>query len=428
MNAKKKNRLGAVTKMSPREILGGLAVSTVRDAYSRGMSLSGLLERMSPREEGDRSPLDAFGRVLREAEIFVRSDPSVGVVADTWDDAFDPSTGFTEAEIQSRRILGLEWVARQWRKASFGNSMIQQSTGKRDSPVLQSNDYVVGTWERPYSDAQQYRLQQIQPAIPLSELIAVTTPIDSNVYRAVYIEDIDPSQKRMVRVGETADVPRVIFKSAERDIPLYKYGRAIESSYEVMRRQRLDRIAIEIALMAVQVENDKVDTVLDVIVNGDGNSGTAADITALTTLDSTASPTNITLESWIAAKMLFKNPYHARVLLANQGPITKAMMINTGSANIPLTIVANWMGLGGFTVLNQTLSDNVGYGVIDSAPANKWVLFDNRFAIERVYEIGANITEVENFAIRQTRALIMSEVEGYAVLDKRAANVVNLGG
>jgi hypothetical protein len=84
------------------------------------------------------------------------------------------------------------------------------------------------------------------------------------------------------------------------------------------------------------------------------------------------------------------------------------------------------MGLGGFTVLNQTLSDNVGYGVIDSAPANKWVLFDNRFAIERVYEIGANITEVENFAIRQTRALIMSEVEGYAVLDKRAANVVNL--
>lgn len=415
-----KKRLGSVVKMGPKEITERLNFSMVRDGLKRGFSLSALLERMNPTASDDKTGLDAFGRVLQEAEIFVRSDPAAGVVADTWEDAFHEET--------PRRLLGIEWLTRQWRAASFAqyprNAI--EPTGRRDPSVYTSGDSAIGSWARPYAEASSIRTQQIAPAIPLQTLIAVTTPIDTNVYRAVYIEDIPANQKRMVRVGETGEIPRVTLQTAERDVTLYKYGRAIESSYEVLRRQRLDRVAVQIALMAVQVENDKVDTVMDVIVNGDGNPGTAAPTTNLTTLDPGATANNPRLESWIAAKMLFKNPYHARVLLGQQAAITKAMLINTGTANVPLVVIAQWLGIGGFTVLNQTLGDNVGYGVLDNAPANRWVLIDDRFAIERIYEIGATITEMEKFATKQTEVLVLSEVEGYAKLDKRAAQVVRL--
>jgi hypothetical protein len=410
-----KLRLAEMTRMSPKAIVEDLKVEMVRDAYKAGFSLSALLERMCPKEAGDDSGLDAYQRCLQEAEIYTRSLPQDGIVADTWEEAFHATP--------ARRLLGLEWCARQWRAVSHRPRSSNVAT--RDPSVMTSQDYTIGSWEKPFADAASYRLQQIAPAIPLSELIAVTTPIDTNVYRAVYIEDIDPTQKRMVRVGETAEIPRVQFKSTQRDITLYKYGRGIESSYEVLRRQRLDRVAIELALMAVQVESDKVATVLDVLVNGDGNSNPAP-VTNLTTLDPDTIAGNPTLAAWIAAKMLFKNPYHMTAMLGQQSPITKAMLINTGSANIPLMVVSSFLGIGGFRLLNNTLADTVAYGITEDAPANKWVTVDTRFAIERVYEIGSNITEVEKFASKQTEALFMTEVEGYAKLDKRAVNVVDL--
>lgn len=415
-------QLGTVTRSSAADILGSLDIAQAFGFAKRGLSLSGLLEHMCTTEETDRSGLDAFDRVLREAGIIGRSVPEAGIWCDTWEEAFD-ADGMTERDSKLRRALGVEWMQRQWRRAV--NPPISR-VGQRDSSTLASDDFVPGSWERPYADASTYRIQQIQPAIPLATLVAVTTPITGNVYRAVYIEDVDPSQKRLTRVTETAEIPRVVFKSASRDVNLYKYGRVIEASYEVLRRQRLDRVAIEIAMIAVQVENDKVAAVLDVIVNGDGNAGTAAPVTALTTLDSTTTAGKPTLAAWIAARMLFQNPYTMKVLLGQQGPITQAMLINTGSANIPLMIISGYLGLGQFNLLNSTLRDGVGYGVTADAPANKWVTIDNARAIERVYELGANITEMERFTTKQTETLTMTEIEGYAVLDKRAAHVVDL--
>jgi hypothetical protein len=67
--------------------------------------------------------------------------------------------------------------------------------------------------------------------------------------------------------------------------------------------------------------------------------------------------------------MKFKNPYVMTLLLGQEAGIIKAMMINTGSANIPLVAIAGFIGLGGFTTINSTLGDNVQYGVTDDAPA-----------------------------------------------------------
>jgi len=56
----------------------------------------------------------------------------------------------------------------------------------------------------------------------------------------------------------------------------------------------------------------------------------------------------------------------------------------------------------------------------------KIIGFDKRFAIERVVDIGATITEVEQFITRQVQVLVVTEAEGYAVIDKNAMGILNV--
>lgn len=404
-----------VVRQSPEEIFNGFKPEMFRGAYKRGMSVSAYIERMNPTETGDRSGLDAFGRVLKHVGIFTRSAPEAGIFPDVFEDAFD---GDGDDGVR-RRLLGLEWMTRQWRRAATGFEVIPRD-------VNTSTDYTPNSAMRPVADAAMIRNQQIAPAIPISEVVAITTPINSNVYRAVYIEDIDPKAKRFVRVGETAEFPRIKMKSKERDVNLYKYGRAIESSYEALRRLRLDRVALEIQLISNQVEVDKLGTIIDVAVNGDGNPGTEAPVFDLTDLDPETTANSPTLRAWIEFLMNFENPYQMNVLLGRKGAIIKAMLIDTGTGNVPLVAVARYLGIGGFRNINKNLDNTIGFGSTIDSPDNKWVGIDSRRAIERVYEVGANLTEVEKHALNQVELLVFSEVEGYVKLDKRAVKLADL--
>jgi hypothetical protein len=411
-----RRELAKIKRQGPKEILSGIGPDMFRDAYKRGMSLSAYMEVMNPSDPKDENRLDAFGRVMMEAGIVTRTIPEAGIYADTWEDAFQG-----DGTVQ-RRALSMEFCIRKYREAVNGGA----SANTRQ--IFTSQDVPVGTWLRPYVDTPLPRVQALTPAIPLAELIAITTPIDGNVYRAAYVTDTDNPTKRFVRVGETAEIPRITLVESERVVTLYKYGRAMESSYEALRRQRLDRVAMLIQLMAVQSEVDKVSTAISVIINGDGNSNTAATNHNLTTLDPAAVAGTITLKGWLAFKLQFLNPYTLTTILAQSGSALAVLLLSTGSANVPLVNIAGPSGFGGFVPINpQILGDAVRYGVSNDAPANKLVGIDARMALERVTEIGSQLTEIERYVSRQTEALFMTEVEGYAVVDPRAARILNIG-
>ena len=65
-------------------------------------------------------------------------------------------------------------------------------------------------------------------------------------------------------------------------------------------------------------------------------------------------------------------------------------------------------------------------GWTSDAPTLKIVGFDKRFAVERVFEIGADIVEVERIARNQTESLFMTEIEGYAKFDPGACLTLNI--
>jgi hypothetical protein len=396
------------TKTKANDMLGQMGLNVYRAAYEKGMSLSAFLEQEDPSPEY-RDGTDAFQRVLQAADIRIKSLPEYGVQASEFGE-------FNRTE-QTRALIP-EWLLRTWREVQTGKPFSTRA-------MYTTADGAAGSWERPYAEAVAARTdQQVSPAIPLSELVAITTPINAAEYRAYYLTN-DETQTSMVRVAEGAEVPRVKLTGGTHTIDLLKYGRALEASYELLRRQRVDRLALTIRLMAVQAEVDKVASILDVMVNGDGNSN-APTTHNLTTLDTAATAGTLTLKAWLAFKMQFANPYMMTGALARTDVALQMMLLNTGSANVPLVNVQTPGGLGAFTAINPSLRDSVALGWTSAAPALKIVGFDRRFAVERVVDVGATITEIEQFITRQVQVLVVTEAEGYAIIEKNAINILNV--
>lgn len=392
----------------PVDIYNTVANRMLESGIEDTPTLSRALEEISPSKKDDE--LDAFGRLMLEAGIRTQSDPIAGYWASNAS-AFTRNAG--------TKALLTEFVARTWRKVSFDMSQ------KR--ATFLSSDGIVGSWERPYSDAMGIRpSQRIAPAIPLSELISMTTAIDSDTYRSYFLT-YDAEALRRYRVGETADIPIAKLTGSETSIRLHKYGRGLQASYEDLRRMRVDKLAFYIQWMALQSEIDKTAAAMTVLINGDGNANTVPTTHNLTTLDSAATAGTLTLKGWLAFKFKFANPYVLTTALMQEAVALQLALLNTGSANIPLVNVPGGQGsLGtGLTPINQ-FADNVRYGWTSEAPTLKIVAFDSRFALERVTEIGSEISEMERYITNQTQILTFTEVEGYAVTDGAATKLLDV--
>lgn len=393
--------LWEVFRRDPIKLYQDTREKMVEAEMDEGLSLSRVLEVISPSDKKDE--LDAFGRMMQEAGIRTRSEPAAGWWASKADKFLKDS---------GTRALLYEFVARQWRSVSM-----------RDVSFL-SDDVAVGTIMRPWSEGGPPRWdEQMAPAIPLTELVAITTPVEGSEYKTLYL-DFESNEARMARVAEGTDIPLASIRTHEKPVHLYKYGLGILSSYEALRRLRVDRLAWFFQGLAVQAEKDKVVTALDVMVNGDGNAGTAAEVFALSDLDPDANG-QLTLKAWIAYKMKWKAPYMLTHTLMQEDVAIKLAMLNTGSGNLLLS-EANIGNLGMMLTPMNAFADGVRYGWLEEAPAGMIVGYDRRWAIERATEIGSNISESDRFIGNQTQAITMTENEGYGVNDKHAVKILDL--
>lgn len=398
------------TKPRAQDLFDQLNPQMYRDAAARGMGLSAYLEELSGHDSAEyKDGLDAYQRMLKMADIKTRSIPEQGIVADTMEKFMETDEG---------RMLGPEFFVRTYRGV--------KSARANRAPIYTSVDYGAGTIMRPYADAAGLRpSERLAPAIPLSEIVALETSIDSDSYRAFYLEN-NTDQQHMARVAEGTEVPRVKLVGGQHVINLKKYGRALEATYEQLRRMRLDTMAFHLERLAIQAETDKVVDAMNVLINGDGNSGTAAEVINASTLDAASTGGALTLQAWIRYKMAFKNPYMLTTALAQEPTVLKAMLLNTGSANIPLVTLQGALGFGSITPINRGLADGVRMGWLDDAPSLKIVGFDKRLALEHVTETGANITEIDKWITRQVEVMVMTEVEGWAIFDSNATKILNL--
>ena len=374
-------------------------------------SVSRVLEELSPTE--GKGP-DAYERLLMEAGIRTKSDPQAGYWASRATEFYKNDESGTN---YGRKALLAEFFCRKWRQISWQTP--------QERATFLSTDGIAGSWERPYAEAMGVRpSERIAPAIPLSELIAMTTPIDSDSYRTYYLT-YDATALRQFRVGESAELPVAKLSGAENTIRLHKYGRALQASYEDLRRMRVDKLAYYIQWMAVQSEVDKVAAAMTVLINGDGNANSTPSTDNLTALDTGATAGTLSLKGWLSYKMQFPNPYMLTTTLMKENVALQVALLNTGSANVPLSN-ANLAGLGTNATPINSFADGVRYGWTTDAPTLKIVGFDRRLALERVTEIGSEISEMERYITNQTQILTFSEVEGYAVNDSNAVRLLDV--
>lgn len=401
----------AFDTQTPQEISDRLgkregALELYRQAHSHEMNLSRYLEMINPSQKGD--DLDAFGRQLQAAGIIIHSDPQAGYWSSNAGVFVDTDRG---------RALFPEFFARTWRSVAY-------ATPAQRAAIYLSNQAILGSVERPYTDntAAQWN-NQFAPAIPLSEIVAVTTGITGIDYRSVYMT-YDAEALRLYRVGESAEIPMATLSTAQRAVTLKKYGRGIRATYEQLRRSTIDKISWWIRWMALQAEIDKVSAALDILVNGDGNANTSATEYNLLTLDTSATANELTLAGWLAFRMKWETPYQMTTALGRVEEILQLILLNSGSANVPLAGL-NLAGIGNTLTPINTTADGIRYGWTSEAPDGKIVGFDKRFALEQLTEIGGNITETERYITNQTEVMVMTEVNGFAILDPAATKILD---
>ena len=338
-------------------------------ARSAKQTISQFLEQKYPTPEGEK--LDAFQRALKQEGIFTRSIYDKGISASELEAFY---------RTEESRFLFPEYIARTVREAIVQDTMLP--------------------W-----------------------LVGVYTTIDSDTYRTFYVDD-QPEKQKKKRVTEAAELPRVKITGREQVVKIYKFGRAIEASYEVLRRMKIDMLALHLRRIAMQVAKDKVEEILNVIINGDGNDNAA---TVVKSSDLVASATTLTAEVFLRFLMEFEE-FPCNTLIADKAGFISIVLAELPSltAGDVLKILAQGTSVGINLAAPQMPSGAVRLFWHKNITANNIIGINNQFAVEQVTEAGSDIYEAGKFIERQTEILTLSETSGYSKIFNPATKVLKL--
>lgn len=348
-----------------------------KQAHSQGITFSMFLEKENPAPEG--SKLDAFERLMKDAGIVTRSIPEKNIFSSKVEQFY-----LTDGN----KTLFPEYVAR---------TLVQSMT---EFPIMKY-------------------------------LVATRTPIDNNVYKASYLDLDDAKNKKeleMRRVTEAADLPTAKLKLGESAITLYKYGRAIEASYEALRRMSLDLFNIHIKEIGAKAASNKVSEILTVVKDGDGNNNAATQYKAKTFDSSVTSA--LTRTAWIKFLLKFY-PFGCDTVVSDEDGLIQVLEVLYPKADV--TSKMDELLAGGLSVkttLPQNLVNNITllYSPDIKKINGKVALYGlNRgSAIEEVFELGSTINEADRFIKNQTQLMTVSETSGFRKILKNASAIMTI--
>lgn len=245
----------------------------------------------------------------------------------------------------------------------------------------------------------------------LSYLCNTTIGVDSNIVKSATLDLLSDKNKRSVkkmRIAEGADLPTAKISIGEKAINLWKHGRAIEMTYETVRRMRIDLFTKQMGAIVKDITFQNFDAAVDVLVNGDGNANAA---TKIATLDNLAALTGESLASAMI-DYWFENHYIANTLTMNKEKFKKLVGMTFDSSLTPgatARLSFNIPQIGAQTV-------TILCGDVPQIGSKDVILMSNKdMSLIRYEENGSNIQENQSFARNQTNLLTVSENSGYAI-------------
>ena len=347
-----------------------LDASIYNDAQNQGISVTELISRQNPDCEADL-PSDAF---LERAKFRMLRQPIP-------DDLRRGKDAF-ELQLQEHqiRISG--------READSVESFYKTDTSRILFPEFINREVQIG-------------MMLGRNECQLEDLIAATQTIDSVTYQTIAAA-LASDNKGAYRVGEKGKFPTTTITYGEKSISLYKFGHAIESTYEVLRRMSIPNLAIHLRLVGKRLARTKVAEAISVLINGDGNSNAAP------VFDKPL----LNYDNIVDFDMEWED-YEATVWVGNKA--TVAGLLKLSEFKDPQA---------GFTYQKDgKLISPLGVTLRreSNIPANHLLGVDKNAALEEVKEQGSNLVEADKIIKTQFQEVIISEVAGFARIYKEAA-------
>lgn len=318
--------------------------------------------------------LDAFDTALLSAGIIVKGDPSKGIESSKMDKFFTTNP--------SNRLLFPEFVVRTIRQTVTAQ------------PITQ---YLIGETQTIAGDTMR------QPTLDLSK------------------ESENRKKLKYVRISEAAEIPTTDMKLAEVAVTIYKYGRGVKASYEVLRRTTIDMFRKVVELISKFIVESELVEILRVIEEGDGNNNPATVYTrsALNPAGEAGVLDEVTLLKYLMEHYpmnydtIVVNKELYIQLVSNQYDPTLAIGI---TQNVPFTFPQ-----GIFRGLTVLYSEDVA-----DTQDGKARLFglSRPNAIKKIVEQGSTIQELERRASDQTEVIYMTENAGFGKIFNEASSIL----
>lgn len=275
-------------------------------------------------------------------------------------------------------------------------------------------------------------LRQIsgKPSI-VNDLVGSTRIIEGDSAKQVILEltndtETGKSNKknlRKQRISEAANIPVKTIKLGETAIKIYKYGIGVEITYEAARRTTIDMFRKFMELVNVEASYDEVDTIVDVILNGDGNSA-ATKVFKASQLGSDKYESGKIDEKTLIAYLIKQNFHVFDTIIV--GDVVLVDLITT-LMDKNLTNAANPQLQFSFPNVLKNLKVVYHEGLGKSTDGKTQIIgLAKDYAIEKVIEADSTIRETERIMANQTQRAYLTENAGFNKLDSRASSILVL--
>lgn len=246
----------------------------------------------------------------------------------------------------------------------------------------------------------------------LPYVVSTRVGIDSNTVQSPMLNLLSDENKKGIkkaRIAEGADIPTGKIVIGSKAITLWKHGRAIELTYEALRRMRIDLFTRQMRAIAADIAHQEIEAATDVLVNGDGNDGTAA-----SKLITSSTANKITSADIIDAlvEYSFKNHFNADTMIMPKSFLKDVAQLTYDTDLAPGASMRVKFNIPQIGDNNVTL---IGVPELKIGGKDAIVLENRDLSLIRYEENGSNIQEMDRFIRNQTQLMTLTENSGYAI-------------
>jgi hypothetical protein len=264
-----------------------------------------------------------------------------------------------------------------------------------------------------FVEAQVVAGQLLTSLVPL----AVAQEVTVNSHTAEHLAMSEAQgDRRTTASGEGARGATVIIRTADRTVKLEKYQAELNASYEALRLQRLNVVALFLQRLGAQIGIDETDDLIQVAIAGDGNAASA-----VTDTDAEVSGV-LDYDELIRLSLAFPKGYEFRLAVVNDVNLRTILNMTEfkdplagfnyqGTGRMPSPIGAEWH--------RWTSTGSSAFST------DRILALDTRLALVQYTEQGV-MTESDRLIDRQFERTVISKWTGFGKLDYSATQCLDI--